>query len=236
MKYYRKRGDLFWGMLFIIGALVILFNQFVNPLGVGVFTIIATIVLAAVIIRSIPELSFFGIFMPLGFLAVLYSEELHIEDFTPWPALLTALLLSIGFSILFKHPKARFEKNFKHFDHSRVIENDKDSNVVNCVVNFGDTVKYVNSDNFELANIKCSFGAAKIYFDHAVIPSGKAIINVETNFGETQLFIPKTWNVVNEMNVFLGDFKEYNQGKGLDVPLVTIRGGVNFGDVKIFYI
>ena len=70
-----------------------------------------------------------------------------------------------------------------------LIENSFSSNVVNeqdgksidCTTSFGECIKYVNTENFERANIKCSFGDVKVYFDNAKIPSGRADIYLDVS-------------------------------------------------------
>jgi predicted membrane protein len=108
--------------------------------------------------------------------------------------------------------------------------------VVNCSTSFGECIKYVNTENLEKVNIKCSFGEVKVYFDNAKISSGKAEINLDVSFGEVVLFIPKTWNVINKTHVFFGDIKTLSRGASQDFPVVTINGNVNFGDAKIIFV
>ena len=234
-----KKKDVFWGLLFILAAALIVLNQFGIFPGVSMFELVATVVLGGIIIKSIMDIHFWGVLFPLAGICIIYAEEWNITDFTPWPALLTALLCSIGLSLIFNRPNSWVFHSL-HSRHDNVFSsnviNDQDDNVINCSTCFGETMKYVNSDNFERANIKCSFGEVKVYFDNALIPSGKADIYLDVSFGETQLFIPKTWRIVNDVHVFLGDMKEKNRSIGVDSPIVTIHGNISFGDAVIFYV
>lgn len=54
--------------------------------------------------------------------------------------------------------------------------------------NFGTAIKYVNSDNFCMADVDNSFGSLTVYFDNAIIQSGSAKIKVDNSFGETNLY------------------------------------------------
>ncbi len=232
-----KKKDVFWGLLFIVAAVLIIVNQFGIFAGISMFEIVASVILVGIIIKSVQYINFWGILFPLAGICIIYAEELNITDFTPWPALLTALLCSIGLSMIFQRPAFW---GFHHFPHDHVfsssVVNEQDDNVVNCSVSFGESMKYVNSDNFERANIKCAFGELKVYFDNAIITSGKADIYLDVSFGEASLFIPKTWKIINDVHVFAGDLGEKNRNIGSDAPVVTIHGNISFGASNIIYV
>lgn len=232
-----KKKEVFWGMLFILAAILIILNQFGLFAGISMFELVATVILGGIIIKSIMYINFWGILFPLAGICMIYADQWNITDFTPWPALLTALLLSIGLSIIFKRPHFGACHHTHHDSmFSSNVVNEQDNNIINCSTSFGECMKYVNSENFERANISCSFGEMKVYFDNALIPSGKADIYVDVSFGEAVLFIPKTWKIINNVHVFLGDMGETNQNMGADSPVVTIHGNISFGDVKIIFV
>ena len=95
-----KKGKVIWALLFIGIAVLILAG------GLGVIPevsgkLIAAVLLGAVAIVSLWELSFWGLFFSLAIIGILYAPQLHIEAITPVPVLGAAALLSIGFSMLF---------------------------------------------------------------------------------------------------------------------------------------
>jgi predicted membrane protein len=231
-----KKHELFLGLLFIFAAVLIILNQFGFFIGISVFDLVATAVLVLIIFKSTMHRNFFGILFPLAFICILYSDELGINSFTPWPALFTALMLSIGLSILFKpyHNWGGYQDHWHNSFSSNVV-NDTDDNVVNCATSFGECIKYVNTDNFQKANLSCSFGEMKVYFDNAQIPSGAADIYLDVSFGSAKLFIPRSWKVICKTNVFLGEMNK-NDNLGTGVPVVTIHGNVSFGEAKIIYV
>lgn len=231
-----KKSGLLWGILFILAAVLIILNQLGIFANINMFEIVATVFLFGIIIKSIIKINFWGILFPLALIAIIFAEELSITKFVPWPALLTALLLSIGLSLIFNRPKLGFIYTHSGDSFSSNVINEQDDSVIYCSTNFGENIKYVNTANFEKANIRCSFGETKIYFDNAQIPSGNADINLEVSFGEAQLFIPKTWKVVNNIHVFLGDIKEMNRNMAEELPVVTLNGSVSLGDIKIIYV
>jgi len=234
------KRERFWGLLFILAAVLIILNQFGFFVGISMFEIVATVILVGIIIKSLSHLNYWGIMFPLAFICIIYAEQWNITRFTPWPALLTALLLSIGLSIMFKshvHWGCHMHHHSPHHNSfgSSVI-NQKDDNVVECSTSFGECMKYVNSDDFQKANINCSFGEIKVYFDNAVISSGSAEINLSVSFGHAILYIPKSWKIINESHVFLGDMNNSCNYSDENSPVVTIRGSVSFGEAKIVYV
>ncbi len=234
-----KSKNYFWGLFFISAAAVILINQFGYFGEINLFSLICTILLIPIIIKSLFYLSFGGILIPLAILGIIFAEPLGITELTPWPILAIALFGSIGLSLIFK--PYRFHKVIKYntyesnegFDE---IINTKDENIVDLNVSFGSCIKYVNTDKFQRANIGCSFGAMKVYFDTAKIAGDEAIINLNVSFGGVELYIPKTWKVVNKADVSLGSIEEKTRSASETTKTLYIYGKVNFAGVEIMYI
>lgn len=233
---YMKKRNIFWGSMLIIAALLIILSQFGFFVGTSIFEIVLTVFMISIIIVSIRKINFWGILFPLAIILIIYAEELNISEFTPWPALLTAFLISLGLSLLFNR-KGSIVININGRDSfSSSVINEEDGKVVNCSTTFGECIKYVNSENFERANIKCSFGDVKVYFDNAKIPSGKAYIYMDVSFGDVDLFIPRSWKLVNETHAFFGDLDIGHNDISPDAPVVVLHGNVNFGDAKIIFV
>ncbi len=237
-----KGEKIFWGIFFILAGVFLVIGQLGMLASVGTFKIICTIFLVAIIIKSIPKLNFTGILFPLAFICILFDKQLGLTDITPWTVLGAALLGSIGFSILFhkhyhkmwhdrmSHKKTDFEEGFER------VENGEDGNNIYCKSNFGSTIKYVNSDDFQYANLESSFGAMKVYFDNAIIQKGNATIELQVSFGGVELFIPKEWNVICQSSVSFGAIEEKNKNSSTGSPTVTLTGEVSFAGVTIIYI
>lgn len=69
-----------------------------------------------------------------------------------------------------------------------------------------------------------------------MIQSGQAYININVKFGSTELFFPKTWNVINQATISLGDIKENNHNDSTGSPTIILSGQVAFGSVTITYV
>jgi predicted membrane protein len=232
-----KKKNVFWGMLLIIAAVLIILNQFGFFTGISMFDIILSVIMLGIIIVSIRRVNFWGILFPLAILIITFADELKLKDFTPWPVLLTAFLTSLGLSLVFNRSHSYFFHVGGRNTFRNSVINEQDGSVVECDVSFGECIKYVNSEDFVRANIKCSFGDVKLYFDNAKIPSGRADIYLDVSFGDADLYIPRSWSIVNETHAFFGDIdaSRYNNNDPAS-PVVTIHGNVSFGDVSIIYV
>jgi predicted membrane protein len=233
----RRLEKIFWGLFFIFGAAFILVSQLGYLQDVNVFTLLFAVFLAACFLKSLIHVEFTGMLFSLAFLAIIFDHELRITAITPWPVLGAALLGSIGLNIIFhKHHHYYHSYNHKHFEENFETVDVEDGSKVNYGTSFGSSIKYVNSDDFKQANLHCSFGAMKVYFDNAVIQSGSAVINLQVSFSGVELYIPKEWKIVNHAGVSLGAITEKNRPQSNDSPVVTITGSASFSGIEIIYV
>jgi predicted membrane protein len=170
---------------------------------------------------------------------ILFDQELGLENYTPWPVLGIALLASIGLSLIFKPLRQKIKKPKNQFCESGNYEevSEESGEIVDCHVKFGSSMKYVNSENFCRAELECSFGALKIYFDNAKIPSGKGEIVLDVSFAGVEIYVPREWKLILEADTTFGAIEEkgpkYSTEEG---PVVLIKGKVSFSGVDIRYI
>lgn len=98
-----KDKKIYWAIYLILAALVILLNSFdVFPAKLNIFNLIISILMGGIIVGSLINLSFYGVFIPLSVIGILFAEELKITAITPIPIIVIAILLSIGMQIIFK--------------------------------------------------------------------------------------------------------------------------------------
>jgi len=148
-----------------------------------------------------------------------------------------ALLGSIGLSLIFKKKSGHspsisfeFDSDSDNEDGKYIGENIKIDN------NFGTAIKYVNSDNFCMADVDNSFGSLTVYFDNAIIQSGSAKIKVDNSFGETNLYIPKEWKTENNLGQAFGSVKTHGVCEGSSNNTLKLKGETSFGEINIYYI
>lgn len=227
-----KSNKIFWASFFIIAAVLLLLSQMGYLGGMGFISIILTILIVAIAIKSIATRNVGVLVFSLAFLSIIYSEPLGLESITPWPVLGAALLLSIGLSMLIK-PRHRRMHRTDNF--TETIEKDTSSDVV-CDTQFSSIIKYVDSDDFRHADISCKFGGIKIYFDRAIIKDGYADITVDISFGGVEMYVPKEWMIENSINAFAGGVEEKNRHNPNGDTRVKLSGNVNFAGITIIYV
>lgn len=236
-----KIKNVFWGIFFLLAAVLVIVNQLGYLAGINVFSLILTIFLVGIMIKSAMYINFGGILFPFAILGIIYAEPLGIQELVPWPILAAALFGSIGLSFLFhrswKNRWQEFKNKYYNEEGFEEIINDADSETVKCKVNFGSSIKYVNTEDFKKGYFFCSFGAMKLYFDNAKIQGTEAEIYVENSFGAMELYLPKDWNIINEINCSLAGVEEKNSKPYKEgAPQVTIKGKASFSGIEIIYV
>ncbi len=231
-----KKDNLFWGLFLIAAAVLILVAKLGAFPEMSIMKIFWTLVFSVALINSLANLAFPGVFFSLAFLGIIYDTELGITAITPWTILFVALLLSIGMSLIYT-PKKKKKVNPREIESGDfVVFDEEDGNQFDFSSSFVGSIKYVNSDNFESANIDAKFAGMKVYFDNAIIQNGHATVNLNVSFAGVELYIPKNWRVDNQMSASFGGVEEKNRNNGADGPILTLRGNVNLGGVTILYV
>lgn len=116
---WKTTSRIFWGLFFLAAGVAIFLNQWglFSFMELSLGDIIWTILLLVVIIKSLAHRFWFGTFLALFFLIMIYSELLGIPNsLSWWPILGAAIFLSIGFSILFKPKKNQWYYFAGNFD------------------------------------------------------------------------------------------------------------------------
>ncbi len=235
-----KHNNWFWGVFFVLAAVFVVASQLTDFMVIGFWTIAASVLLAAVFIQSLVKLNFFGVFVSLALAYMLYQNPLGLYIISPWLLLLAAVLLSIGFHIIFRRNarcgyERRHERSCNHAcdEEYRTIE-DVDGNNPSVKLSFGSSSKYIHADALKSGQFTCSFGALAIYFDQAQLDPDGAEIYIDCSFGEIKLFVPREWRIDDKLKASLGsvhnDIRKSRDGDG---PTVTLTGGVSLGSIEI---
>ncbi|ALB45784.2 hypothetical protein X276_11180 [Clostridium beijerinckii NRRL B-598] len=231
-----KKERVFWGILFILAGIFMVISKLGYFPDINAFSLILTVFLVVVIAKSIPHLNFSGILFPIAFICIIYAKQLGITAITPWTVLMAALFGSIGLSMIFHKHVNWIHHNHVHEDYKfEKIDIEDEGNII-VRNSFGACIKYINTNEFEQADLNCSFGAMKVYFDNAVMSSENAIVRVNASFSGVELYIPRTWKVDNKTNVFLGSIDEKNRNNERSTNTLTLVGDVSFSGVEIIYI
>lgn len=253
----RDRKNVFWGILFLLGACAVIAGQLGFLEGIGFWSILFSLVLAAVLIRGIVRRSWGMILFSIAFLCIVNERLLGIEKLTPWPLLGAALLGTIGLNLLFPR------RSWKHINLHRIgmkngrpVSGDADGSAstdagdseyeihigddgaesIRCEVNFHSCVKYLQSSALQHVHLENSFGSLAIYFTDSTLWQHRGGVDVEVSFGTTELYIPASWHVVCNVSSSFGGVNEHGRPALASEDVLTITGDVSFGSLEIHYI
>lgn len=256
-KQQRHHGKyVFWrvliGLLFLATAGIIACSALgVVSWGMNVLWVALIALLGACAIASLIGLQWFGVFLPLAGIATVLNFQ---TDYLPqidgqigalW---IVATLLSIGFSILI-HKRKWWKQDPRgvlldddglhrvHGNYEEIIDDEDDSNV-EVFVKLGSTIKYVNSDNFKYARLTNKLGGMKVYFDNAKIKEKEAVIEFNGNMSGYELYIPRQWRIINEIDVTASGMDEKNPRRydGKDEKIVRLVGSLTMSGIEITYV
>lgn len=233
----RSSRNVFWGILFVLGALALLVGKIGFFEDFSFWGILFTIGLIGLLVDGIIKRNIGSILFAIAFLAILYDEVLGIEALTPWPVLGAAVLGTIGLGMLFpKYDKWNCHGGScgtgKQMGTQSVLEGEN----IRFECSFGEAVKYVTSKDLAHAELECSFGSLVVYFDNAILKNNTAQIHVKDSFGGVVLYVPSDWKVVLNMSNALAGVQEKGHCNPNGINTLYIYGEVCFGGLEIRYI
>ncbi len=225
-----KKKNTVWGIIFIILAGLILLKGFGILEDIFSWKLIIAALLVSWLIDGLRRRDWGSILFPVAFLVVLFAKNYV----SPSSVIGAAIFGTIGLGILFGNKSKKNAADY--IEYSEVADDTVTDNTFTFSNSFESAVKYVKADNFERANINCSFGEVKVYFDDAQIHCDEAIIHVDDKFGSINLYVPKEWYVTNEATAMFGGVEEKNRSITTGSPKVKITGNVGFGNITVTYI
>lgn len=256
-KARKKRNlKIFWGFLMVLGAVALIAYQLGLIQGALILPGFAVIILVAGLIKGIASRNFGLILFPIALLVIVLGSVVGVpvlNQISPWAVLIAALLLTLGFGLLFPgFEKGRWKKTyvFNHNDGSMKMDMKRENgvsgeNVVDgetrngdmvCYENrFGNAVKYLVG-GVSMVDIKSDFGSFEIFFNDAVLINNKADVKVNSSFGEVKLHIPSAWKVVFDVNSSMGGVDEHGTCNPEGENELHIFGSVSFGQLEIDYV
>ena len=231
-----KLKNLFWGAFFILAAIFVIATQTGSFLQIGILSVAATVLLAFILIYSAIHLQFIGIFVPIAVLYIIYTKPLGLYIMSPWVLILSAVLVSIAFYVIFYKSTSWARRHGSDY-HNNVVENNDDNNP-HVKVSFGGTSSYLHGNCLKTGHFQVSFGSLEVYFDEAELSPDGADIYLDCSFGAIALFIPRHWRVQDNISATAGGVennKRLNRPEE-GSPLLSLTGRVSLGGVEIKYI
>lgn len=233
-----KHKSLFWGIFLLAAAIFIIVAQTVTFIAIGFWSIVATVLLAAILIVSLADANFFGIFISAALLYEIYQGPLHWPTINAWILLLAAVLAAGGLHAIFRphwHDWNHQWTNGCGNDICNASSENLEGEHIFTQNSFCESCKYLHSDNLKSAKFAASFGKMDVYFDQVHLDPAGAFVDVSSSFGKMTLYLPSDWRVVNNVHASFGAVTNNLRPGPLapDAPVITIRGSASFGELEI---
>lgn len=233
-----KNRKVFWGIFFIVMAVIVIISRLNILPNVSVFTFLATVLFGWITIDGIRRRNFYEILFPIAFLCILYDKPLGIEALTPWTVLAAALFFSIGLTLLLGDKKHRKHAIEFEWNSNGIGKSNEQcgGEYIRCENNFGAAIRYIHSDCFCKAHLENNFGTMTVYFDNAIIQGNIADVKVDNEFGEMILYLPKEWRIQNDLEHCFGSVNEHGNPIETSNATLHLYGDTSFGNVEIYYV
>ena len=232
-----KTSKIFWGLGFVLMAAFLLLDAFgvITPLldvvgGITWFQIVAGLLLIFFIISRLIKLKISEIFIPFAFLFMFFEKNIAyvcgLENkniINNWLLFLCALLITIGFSILFPND-GKFR--FKFSGNKKIRKNKKGGSL-------GSTVVYIDCNDFVEENVVNRLGECIVHFENEDNFMSGAILNVDNELGRITIFVPSAWRITNRINNSLGSIKTGDTFAGDGAPTLIIEGNNELGEITV---
>ena len=219
----KKRGffgKIFWGLLFLVAACFFALKAVGIEIDTNLFLIVVGVILAAVAIRCLIYLEWFGVFLPIALFVTIARdtiEQAFSVDISIWAVWLAAVLLSIGLSIFIRK---RPNKNWQG---------------VGCTT-FSSTTKRFKAEEIENIHIETRFGAEKIFLEDGQLPKN-ATIDVDLSLAGIELYVPSNWQIIDNIDKSLGGIEEKNRAvSNKKAQTLTLTGTLSLAGIEITYI
>lgn len=232
----RSRRKIFWGLVLIVGAVVMLMSKLGLLGGMSFAQIAFSVIATGIFLYGMFRRSFGQMLFSLALLIILNDKFLHLEAITPWWVLLAAAVITAGLNMLFpgfhKKRHIRFNMGWNSKTPGREDRTEGSVSYENLLCG---TVKYIVGEVEEVYLNNC-FGGIEVFFNDAVLKNGSAKVHLENYFGGVELFVPADWQVVMNVETIFGSAEETGSRKPFGENVLYVNGEAAFGGVEVHYI
>lgn len=245
------KKNIIWGIMILIFAFLYLLNALDMIQNFNIIKIAIMSVLGVNFIEGIYKKSVSKIIYSLTFLYYLGAGFVGLPELGFFTLLIFSTLLQIGITLILGNKLKIFviktgnnhsNKHTNNYSNNYTKKNididfnegdSQDNENISITTTFGETKRYISSEDFKSCNISSTFGDVTIYFDNVTIKGESATVNVSVNFGDVTLYVPKNWHVNVEASLVFADSKVEKNDNLIYDKTLGIMGSINFGDIKI---
>lgn len=240
MNYKRNNNKSLYGILLITVAVLLFLSTFeLIPPGLITQIIGYTLIVYGLfsLLKRDFYVSLFAVAFGLKISPVILQPVLDFNKIGWFSLLFITFLLATGLETLFgrkytwkkKYKKGKFVgAEFSNKDH-----NDLSGEYVSASLNMGESSRYINSSNLKEADLNCALGDLSVYFIGSELHND-VNVNVYCKLGNIDLYFPRDWRVVNNINVTLGAVS-VRENRPNDGYTVYLNGNVSLGNVDVYF-
>ena len=243
---------IFWGVGFVLLAVALILDaigvlaSITGPFGeVSAIALILSFFLVCYAVSRIIKLRIEEIFVPLSFVFMLLEKNIanlcglqSADIINNWLVFGCAVLLWIGFSILFsgiRRKKKRFYTVFETETCDDDDDDDDDGEGLHFSCNIGHASRYINCKSFKCEEIENNIGSLDVFFENIEAYEGGGVILFENNLGALTIHVPSAWRAELDADNSLG-VTLLPTASNPDGPVLKIKGDNNLGKISIKYV
>lgn len=230
----KNKNHIFTGLFFVALAALILLSTMGYLGDITAISAILGLFFLCTFIHGVVRLKYWEFLFSLAFLGIIFDRPLGIENLTPFPILLIALFLSIGLSIIF-HRKRTPSPHYNNQPQGTNFNGGYPRGDGNKVL-FGSKIIYYNEPMLDYTEVGSNFASLRVFFDKTTAVAENATICSQCNFAELHIFLPTSWNVINNINPTFGSVVIDRHNTPSDSPAVVLTGECNLGSIKVHFI
>ena len=228
----------------LLTAAFVVVNQLNGFTSLGIGNIIAAVFALAFFVLCIAQLNFAPIPIPLAVLYIVFQKPLELPHIKIWTLILAAVLASIGLAALlpkkYRHNCTGFKRDGRPVNNNFEMrtKNINNNNNPSVSVNFSGISRRLQAESLETIQLYCNFGAMEIFLDQVKLNPGGTEAVINCSFGAVKLFVPKHWNIIDNINCNLGgvDIEKQFTIPAENASKFTLTGNVSFGGIEVRYI
>ena len=247
-----KKGKLFFGLGFILLALVVLLDAFhvLDPMksavgDISIIKLLLAVMFLGYAVSQACKRKIEQIFIPLAVAFLLLEENFGalakppVDDLVSnWLIIGCAVLLHIGFSVLFSDGgftvTVHGEQGEEHTEEEYDTVAGKRTRHSSATLT--STVFYIDADTFGTEYVESNLSSTVIRFDNPEKYMGGGELHIENNLGSLVVEIPKEWRFEADIDKFLGSVKIPRENRDLTAPLIRLSIENHLGSVSIQYV
>lgn len=239
-----KTGKVLWGIGLILLAVAMILSAtgILSPLesSVGEISILSLVFAVLLLVFAVTRVicgKIGEIFLPLALIFILFEKNIAKACGLPsdniinnWLVICCALLMWVGFSILFSKSTKRDRRKEKK-------DGRRSGDYTHSTMSSSSV--YIDSSDFTEKKVWNDLGELVVRFTNREMYKGDGMLYVSNHLGSTTVEVPCGWRISMNVENHLGDVKYPDSSDGEtedDAPVINIDVTNSFGDVSIKYV